>query len=164
MENIKLDDFTKYKFLSGIRYSPDGANACFIVHEPDTENNEYVSSLYIYDLKKGSYYKLTTSGKEKSFLWMDDSENILFQNIRDEKDKDRQKNGEDFAVFYKINIHGGEASEAFKVPVNVNKMMQVDDDVFAFTSDFDNNKHEQYMLSEEEKKKEQALHLSCRHK
>lgn len=154
MENLKLDDFTKYKFLSGIRYSPDGRNACFIVHEPDTENNEYISNLYLYDLKKNSYYKLTSSGKENSFLWLDDSENILFQNIRDEKDMGKQKNGEDFAVFYKINIHGGEAVEAFRVPVNVNKMMQVDDDTFIFTSNFDNNRREQYKLDEVEKKKE----------
>lgn len=154
MENIKLDDFTKYKFLSGIRYSPDGRNACFIAHESDTEANEYISNLYIYDFKKGSYYKLTSYGKENSFLWLDDSENILFQNIRDEKEKEKQKNGEDFALFYKININGGEATKAFRVPVNVNKMIQVDDDTFLFTSDFYNNKLEQYKLIEEEKKKE----------
>lgn len=154
LDNIRIDEFIKYKFLSDVRYSPDGAYACFVVHEPDVESNDYKSYLCLLDVKKGSTMKLTSCGRERSFLWMDDSENILFQSTRDEKDKDRLTNGEDFAVFYKINIHGGEASEAFSVPVNANRLLQIDEDTFIFSSDFDGSRPLQFKLSEEEKKKE----------
>lgn len=154
MDNLRIDEFTKYKFLSGIRFSPDGKNACLIVHEPDIETNDYNSSLYLYNAEKGSTIRLTTYAKEKSFMWMENSENIMFQNARNEKDKEKIKNGEDFAVFYKINIHGGEAEEAFRVPVNVNKMLQLDDDTFILSSSFDASRLLQYELGDDEKIKE----------
>ncbi len=40
MENLRLDDFTKYKFLSGIQYSPNGKNLAFLLHQMDVEKNK----------------------------------------------------------------------------------------------------------------------------
>ena len=41
MDNLKLDDFTKYKFLSGVKYSPNGKKAGFVVHRMDVEKNNH---------------------------------------------------------------------------------------------------------------------------
>lgn len=89
MENIKIDDFTKFKFLSGVKHSPNGQHACFIIHQAELEENKYNSNLWILDIKDESYYQLTAANSEGSFLWMDD-ENILFADIRDEKDKEKK--------------------------------------------------------------------------
>ena len=52
MENLKLDDFTKYKFLSGVKLSPNGKNTGFILHQMDVEENKYLSNIYIYNEEK----------------------------------------------------------------------------------------------------------------
>jgi dipeptidyl aminopeptidase/acylaminoacyl peptidase len=78
MENIKLDDFTKYKFLSGVKNSPDGKYVCFAVHEMDVDDNKYLSNLWLYNTENKSYSRLTGFNKESNFIWLQDSENIIF--------------------------------------------------------------------------------------
>ena len=153
MENIKIDDFTKFKFLSGVKHSPDGKHACFIIHQAHLEENKYSSNLWVLDVKEESYYQLTAANSEKSFLWMDD-ENIIFPAIRDEKDKKKKDMGEEFTQYYKININGGEAAKLFKISRNVNSLYMVDRDTFMFTSDYNSNQNELNSLDEEGRIKE----------
>jgi dipeptidyl aminopeptidase/acylaminoacyl peptidase len=153
MKKIKIDDFAKYKFLSGIKHSPDGKHACFAVHEADIEENKYRSNLWLLDIKKESYYQLTAFDSERSFLWID-NEHIIFSDIRDIKDRERRDNGEEFTQYYKINIHGGEAVKFFRIPRNVNSIKTIDKDTFIFTSDYNSNQRDLNSLSEEEKSEE----------
>lgn len=118
METLRLDDFTKYKFLSEIKHSPSGHLACFAVHEADWEKNGYRSYLWLCNLESGECFQLTGFGEERSFTWLNDEE-ILFSALRSPKDQERQKKGEDFTVFYKIRVTGGEALEAFRIPQRV---------------------------------------------
>ena len=41
MEPIKQTDLFQYKFLSGIRFSPDGTRAAFVVANSNEEENCY---------------------------------------------------------------------------------------------------------------------------
>ena len=52
MEKLKLDDFTRYKFISGLKFSPGGKRLAFILHQMDVEENKYLSNIHIYDLEK----------------------------------------------------------------------------------------------------------------
>ncbi|HHY09286.1 MAG TPA: S9 family peptidase, partial [Firmicutes bacterium] len=151
MENLKLADFTHYKFLSGVEYSPNGEFACFIVHSADLEENGYKSNLWLYDQKKDQTRQLTALGEERSFIWLADGEQILFPAMRDAKDKERRKKGEDFTVFYKINIHGGEAQEEFRLPLAVNSIKELPDERYLLTVNFNPYRRELDGLSEEEK-------------
>jgi len=118
MENLRLDDLANFKFLSGIKHSPNGLRACFAVHQADLENNEYRSHLWLYDLERQECFQLTGLGKERAFIWLNDEE-ILFASLRSAQDLERQNKGEEFSVFYKIRITGGEAVEAFRIPQQV---------------------------------------------
>lgn len=140
MENLNFDDFTKYEFLSGVKYSPNGKKAGFVVHKMDVEENCYVSNLWIYDIEKESYNKLTSFGKETSFIWLNDCENILFPSIRDENDKEKADLGEVFTQYYKINVNGGEAEKAFKIPLNVEAIKQIDENNFLIIGEYNINK------------------------
>jgi dipeptidyl aminopeptidase/acylaminoacyl peptidase len=153
LEKIKIDDFMRYKFLSGIKHSPDGKYACFVLHETDLEEYKYLSNLWLYNFEKETYFKLTAFDSERSFLWLD-NENILFSDIRAAKDKEKKEAGEEFTQYYKINIHGGEAVKSIRVPRNVNSIKAMAVDTFLLTSDFYSNKKELNSLSEEEKSKE----------
>jgi len=153
MNNIKIDDFTKYKFLSGVKHSPDGKYACYVVHETDLEENKYLSNLWILDNYKKDSYRLTSFDNERSFLWLD-NENIIFPAVRDVKDKDKKDSGEEFTQYYKINIHGGEAVKYLRIPRNINSLKIIDKDTFIFTSEYNFNQRELSLLNEEEKAEE----------
>jgi len=140
MDNLKLDDFTKYKFLSGVKYSPNGKKAGFVVHRMDVEENCYLSNLWIYNIEKESYNKLTSFGKETSFIWLNDCENILFPSVRDENDREKADLGEVFTQYYKININGGEAEKAFKIPLKVEAIRQIDENNFLIIGEYNISK------------------------
>ena len=136
MDKLKLEDFVKYKFLSGIDISPDGLHTGFVLHEADLEENKYLSNIYIYDNQNESQIQLTSFDEERGFIWKDD-ETIIFPARRDEKDKKRNKDGEAFTSFYSINIKGGEAKKIFEVPLNVNSYKFLDEDNLILTGMFD---------------------------
>ncbi|MGF7057788.1 S9 family peptidase [Brassicibacter mesophilus] len=154
MESIKLDDFTRFKFLSSIRYSPNGRYACFSVHRMDVEENEYLSNLWVYDIAEDKYFQLTSLDHESNFLWMGDSEHIIFSTVRNPKDKKKKEEGEEFTQYYKISINGGEATPYFRVPLNVGAVKLVNDELLVFKSSYNIYNKDLNELSEEEKNDE----------
>lgn len=154
MRNLKLDDFTKYKFLSNINLSSNGKVACFVMHESNVEDNKYLSNLWLYNVESGEYRKLTSFDKESNFIWLEDGENILFSSVRDDKDKEELKDGEAFTQFYKINIHGGEAEKFFRIPLRVGTIKEVSEAKFIFTAEYNPMEFNLDGLSDEEKSKE----------
>lgn len=151
MQRITIDDFINYKFLSGVKFSYDGMYACFIAHETDMKENLYVSNLWVYDLKNDKHFKLTSFGKETSFYWMNDSENIIFSELRSKDDKEKAEKGETFTKYYKINIHGGEAVEEFTIPLNVTSIEQIDKNMYLVTALYDEKDKNDEKQKEEEK-------------
>ncbi|MCM0647187.1 S9 family peptidase [Clostridium swellfunianum] len=153
MEKVKIDEFIKYKFLSGVKHSPDGKNVCFVLHETDLEENKYLSNLWLYNIEKEAYFKLTACDTERSFLWLD-NENIMFPDVRNSKDKEKKENGEEFTQYYKISINGGEAAKFIRIPKSVNSIKPIVEGSYIFTSDYNIGKPDLNSLSEEEKAKE----------
>lgn len=113
MEPVKIKDILSYRFLSGIRYSPDGKRAAFVVSNANEEENSYESRLWLYE--NGSLKKLTDLGKERAFTWLDDT-HIIFPAARSDAEKKRAESGVEFTSYYDLDINGGEASCLFTVP------------------------------------------------
>ena len=152
MEKLKLDDFTKYKFLSGLKFSPNGSKLAFILHEMDVEENKYLSNIHIYDLENKAFTKLTSSNTAKSFVFKDEN-TLLFPDMRDKKDKERKEKGEDFTLYYEISLRGGEASKAFEIPLIVSKLELIDEDRYLLLAEYNHRKPNLEGLSQEEKQK-----------
>src|SRR5690554_384018 len=117
------------------------------------EENGYKSNLWLYDAEAETYSQLTTFDKEKGFSWLDD-ETILFPGMRNPKDKERVGKGEVFTVFYKISINGGEAREAFRIPMAVHQIKKVDSTRFLLTATFNAQRPSLQGMSDEEKTEE----------
>lgn len=150
VEKLQLEDFTGYTFLSGLEYNPQGSHACFVAHKADLEENNYRSNLWVYDAESGQIFQLTALDKEQSFIWLDD-EHILFPGLRNLQDKEKQEAGQVFTVYYKISIRGGEAREAFRIPLAVRTLVKVDANRFLFTAVFNSRRPDLENLNEEEK-------------
>lgn len=152
MENLRLDDFTRYKFLSGIKASPLGQYIGFVLHQMDVEENKYLSNIYIYDLKNKIPIKLTSLDEERSFMWKDEN-TLLFPSIRNKKDKERKERGEAFTTYYEICLKGGEANKAYEVPLNVTNLDILDEQRLLLTAVYDHNYLNLDGLTNEEKEK-----------
>ncbi len=127
MEKLQLDDFTNYRFLSGIQSAPDGKKAAFLVYEADVEENRYKVNLWLYRWKRNQLSSLTQSGREGPFLWKEDSEHILFTSMRNPDDQAARKAGIIRTTFYEISITGGEAIKQFEIPMEVTGFDLLDD-------------------------------------
>lgn len=153
MQKLRIDDFTRYSFLSNLEYSPSGKHACFVVHKADMEENGYASNLWLYNVDEDSATQLTAADKEKGFIWLDD-EYILFPGMRNPRDKEKAEKGEAFTVFYKISIKGGEAMEAFRVSLAARGIKKIDDNLFLLTATYNPHRPSLEEMSDEEKAKE----------
>lgn len=153
MENLKLDSFLEYKFLSNLDFNSDGSNLAFSVSEADLEKNGYKHSIYSLNTKNKEIKKLTHSGKEKNSLWLDNN-TILFSADRNEDIEEKKKIGETWTIFYALDIkNGGEAYEYMRLPISVTGIKIIDGNNFVLSADFDNNSFNLNDLKGEEREK-----------
>lgn len=131
MKKFQINDLLEYRFLSDVRFSPSGKHLCFTVHQPNLEQNEYDSNLWIYSFEQDEFYQLTNSGKDQGFIWLND-EAILFTSGREmgvpkegkeEEKKDKKEKKEETKLF-KINIKGGEAKHVDTLKKKVSDMQR----------------------------------------
>ena len=149
MRTIDIKDFMNYNYPTGLVTSPDGAHGAFAVVNISESGNSYDSCLWIMDMENGEYKKLTSGGKERKFIWLD-NETLLFIANREKSYQEKQKNGEIWTCFYKISIFGGEAEFAFAVPHMVTGM-KLAGEKLVFTVAYDYNMPQFASMNEEEK-------------
>jgi len=152
MEKLNLEDFTRYKFLSALKYSPHGNKLFFLLHEMDVEENKYLSNIHMYDFEKDTTVKITSSNSASSFFF-EDEDTLIFSDVREEKDKKRKEKGEDFTSYYRISLNGGEAEKYIEIPTNVTEIERINENTFLLTGLFDNNKPDITNMSDDEKEK-----------
>ena len=121
MRALELKDFLNYKFLSNVKYAPDGKKAAFVVTNAVEEENTYESRLWLYD---GGLRQLTDLGKEKDFLWENET-CILFPAVRSAAEKKRAEAKDQFTSYYRLDLRGGEALPAFTLPFAAARLEQV---------------------------------------
>jgi len=130
VEKIKVDSFLDYRFLSDLKFSPDGENLAFKVSQANQDDNDYDSNLWIYNLASDRFYQLTSGKKDGSFAWLNGDE-IIFTSKRQDKDEEKLIPETEF---YKININGGEAIHFKTVKKAVGDFKVKDQEMLIFTA------------------------------
>lgn len=146
---LELNDFTQYTFLSQLAYAPDGRRAAFVAQR--AKENGYEADLYVMDAREGGTRRLTSAGDCKRFVWLDERE-ILFPAARAKEDKERIAKGEPLTVFQKIAVDGGEATEAFRLPLNVTEIRALADGRFAVLASCDRRMGDYFAMDEQQRK------------
>ena len=146
MRKLELKDFLNYRFLSNVKYAPGGKAAAFVVSNCDEEENCYESRLWLWD---GQLRQLTDLGKEKTFLWEDET-HILFPAVRSAREKKRAEAKEQFTSWYRLDITGGEAVHAFTLPFGVSRLEKVPGGWVALGT-IDANSPDYYLMNDEER-------------
>ena len=135
MEQLKLKDFLNYRFLSSVQYAPGGKRAAFVVAVCNEEENCYESRLWMYD---GGLRQLTDLGKEGQYVWEDET-HILFPAVRSATEQKRQKAGEQFTSYYRLDVTGGEALPAFTLPFQAQQIRPLGDGKWLVSGRIDAN-------------------------
>ena len=135
MEQLKLKDFLNYRFLSSVQYAPGGKRAAFVVAVCNEEENCYESRLWMYD---GGLRQLTDLGKEGQYVWEDET-HILFPAVRSAAEQKRQKAGEQFTSYYRLDVTGGEALPAFTLPFQAQQIRPLGDGKWLVSGRIDAN-------------------------
>ena len=146
MKAIQLKDFLQYRFLSGVRYAPDGKRAAFAVSNACEEENSYESRLYL--LEGTTVRQMTDMGRERSFFWLDDTR-ILFPAVRTAAEKKRAESKEQFTSYYCLDVTGGEALHAFTLPFAAGSVQVLDTDHLAVTGNIDSRVPDYYQMTDE---------------
>lgn len=133
MKTLQLDQFTQYRFLSGLTLSPDGQHAVFAVKKSNAEKKGYDSDLWLLETATGKTRQLTGMADAGAFLWLDDA-TVLFSADRSKKEK---KPFEPATVYQKLRIDGGEAVRAFSVPAAVTQIQPVGQGKYILSANFD---------------------------
>ena len=146
MKQLQLKDFLSYKYLSGVRYSPDGKRAAFAVSCANEEENSYESRLYLYE--NGAVRQLTDLGRERAFVWLD-ATHLLFPAVRSAKEKKRAEAKEQFTSYYCLDVNGGEALPAFTLPFAAGQLTVLDATHLAVTGTIDAAIPDYYQMTDE---------------
>ena len=141
MKGLCIDQFFTYKFLSGLRWSPDGKRAAFTVTVANKEENAYDAFLYLYE--NGTVKQLTALGSEKGAFWEDDT-HLLFPAVRTKDEKKRAEAGEFFTSYYRLAVDGGEALPAFELPVKAGELHAMENGWW-FTAHINSNTPDAYL-------------------
>lgn len=146
MKPLELKDFLQYRYLSGLTWAPVGGAAAFLVKEANLDKNGYDTHIWLH--RDGKQTQLTAAGDETGLCW-EDGKHILFPGLRTDADKKRRADGEQFTVFYRIGIDGGEALRAFELPFAVTELAVADENYFVAMGKIDVNCPDYYAMTEQ---------------
>ena len=146
MKPLELKDFLQYRYLSGLTWAPGGGAAAFLVKEANLDKNGYDTHIWLH--RDGKQTQLTAAGDETGLCW-EDGKHILFPDLRTDADKKRRADGEQFTVFYRIGIDGGEALRAFELPFAVTELAVADENYFVAMGKIDVNCPDYYAMTEQ---------------
>lgn len=120
MSTIQLRDFLNYRFLSGLKASPCGEKAAFVVTQCDEENNTYRHDIWLW--ADGVCKPLTATGKCDAFLW-ENEEHLLLPVV-----------SKGNTCWKRLSIADGTEEDAFTLPFFVKTMQRLDDSHWFFTA------------------------------
>lgn len=151
MKKIEKDSFLQFEFVGNPIFSPTGAYAAFVVQSPDIEENNYRGDIYLYSFEDKKTKRMTGDKNVSSFCWQKDS-SLLFPSLRNPKVKKRREEGENITSFYELSLTGGEAEEAFTIPLFVYSIEDIGEGKYILTALEDESYPNLDKLSCEERK------------
>lgn len=148
MEKITTELFRKYRIPQTVKVSPEGNRIAVTLQTVNDEEDGYNYNIYLKD--EGDFRPVTGLGKESSFIF-DDNDTLLFPALRDETDKKKAAE-EEFTVYYRLSLKGGEAQKAFTVPFHTRNIEKLGEGVYLITAYTDATVPDYYKMTKEEKK------------
>ena len=152
MKPILMEDIAAFRTLTQLKMNPANTHVSFTMFTPDREENNYIRDIYVTDCRSEKTVRMTGTGKDGWAIW-DDDDTLLLMSAR--ADSDKPKDYEEKTVFYRLNIHGGEAVKAFEINRNVEDARKLADGKYVLKILTDRNMPEKT----EDRKEEADYHI-----
>lgn len=159
MNKVQIEDFIQYNYLGGLKISPDAKHAAFIHITGDKENDNYPGNIHLLDMDTHSTKQLTSGNSERNYIWYN-NDTLVFSGCRDAALKEKIASKETWTIFYKVNIHGGEAMEWFRLPMSVGSYEKVDDHTMLISASIRNDVKNFYECETDEEKEAFKKHMN----
>ena len=143
LEPIVVNDLLTYRYPENLQYSPDGKTLAFHVARPDEKKNGYRRSVWV--SQNGNVKQLTQSLDASILVWKDNTTLLVRRNTEEAI--------AGCTEVFELSIHGGEAKPVYQLPLVVQGMKKLEDDVYAFIANIDAQDKDAYKDNEETRKK-----------
>lgn len=150
MEKITIDMFRQIRTPSSLTWSPMATKAACTVQTCNNDEDSYDTNIWLYE--NDTFRQITSSDKDGSFIF-DDEETLLFPGMRNSSDKKKAEEGEEFTVYHRLSLHGGEAQEAFRLPIRAIKIERMEEGKYLVLGRCNAELPDYYKMSDEERKK-----------
>ena len=152
MEKIQLDDFLKFRFISGLSTSPDSKNIAFLKAQAHLDKNEYHYELYITNGHVPQ--KLISIKNKSSFLW-ETEDTILFpySKRKDEEKKIKEK----YTIYYRYYISSKKLEKAYEFPFVVSIIEVLSQHQLLLKAFISSDEHNFYLHNDEIRKDDLKL-------
>lgn len=135
MQNLIIEDFLDYKFLSNLKNSPDNKNLSFLSTSMDLDGNNYHSTINFINNHNSYCLNLPDIQIEGDYNWRDNS-SIVF--IEYERLKNHNRTN---SIFKEVDLNSGEIRNLFKIDFKVLDFKFVNNNTIVFKALFFNDSH-----------------------
>jgi dipeptidyl aminopeptidase/acylaminoacyl peptidase len=147
MENLKLNDFLDYKYISNLKSNEKQNRLAFVSGKAVEEKNEYHFDLCT--IENDKVKKLLNLKKHSSFIWEND-DTLLFAFSKNKKEEKKEK--EMFSLFYRYNLNENKLEKAFELPMPVQIIKALNNDKLLLKAQLTADEHHLYLDDEEQRK------------
>ena len=140
---IVIEDLLKFRYPSGLMYSPEGKTLAFTVAEADEANNSYRRNVWI--SKDGKASQLTASLSASALFWEDEDTLVLQRSV--------ESTEAGTTDLFRISLLGGEAKPWLTLPFALGTMKKIKDGLYIAAGLIDANDPDAYKDNAEARKK-----------
>ncbi|TNF08795.1 MAG: S9 family peptidase [Bacillota bacterium] len=147
MEKIQLNDFLSFKYLSGLKVSPDKKRLAFLVAKAHLDKNEYHYDLHVTDGSRPQ--KLISLKNKGGFIWeTEDSFLFVYHKTKAEEKKQKEK----FTIYYRYIMSTKKLEKAYEFPFSTTIVDVLDHDKLLLKSFMSSDDHSLYLLNKDDRK------------
>ncbi len=139
---VLIEDITRYRIPSGLRFGPSGSVLAFQVTEPDLKENTSHTSIWL--VRNGRAERATWSLDASIVDWLDEDRLILSRRTGKEK--------EGLTELFLLSLQGGEAAPWMTLPFPLTSFKKISEGLFAVTGMIEEKDPDAYRDTEEARK------------
>ena len=148
MNQLKLDDFLNYRYISRLTTNPSQTKMAFLLAKARFEKNDYSYELYESDGTR--HQKLLNLDKTSNFIYESD-QTILIPLEKTKEDKKAKK--EQKSIYYRLNIASKKVEKAYEFPIALEILEVLDEHTLLLSAKLNDKEYQLKDLNDEERKK-----------
>ena len=148
MNQLKLDDFLNYRYISRLTTNPSQTKMAFLLAKARFEKNDYSYELYESDGTR--HQKLLNLDKTSSFIYESD-QTILIPLEKTKEDKKAKK--EQKSIYYRLNIASKKVEKAYEFPIALEILEVLDEHTLLLSAKLNDKEYQLKDLNDEDRKK-----------